>query len=226
MFNTGIESVFFDMDGVIIDSEPLWTRAEKKVLETVGINLTTEMSHLTKELNTRDTVNYWHNRKPWQKKSTKQVEQEIMDEIKRLINEEGSLMPGLTGALKLFSDHKMKMAVASGSPNDIIQFVLKKFDLNDFFVSYRSCDDEEYAKPHPAVYLSLAEELRVKPENCIVFEDTFFGLLAAKSARMRTVALLQKEFYDQSRYDFSDLKIRSFSEFTEKTFTLLSSETY
>ncbi|HJX71575.1 MAG TPA: HAD-IA family hydrolase, partial [Bacteroidales bacterium] len=76
-----------------------------------------------------------------------------------------------------------------------------------------SSEYEEFGKPHPAVYISAARLLDVKPESCLAFEDSFFGALAAKSARMKVVAVLDKKDYVSSRFDFTDLRITSLDSF-------------
>jgi sugar-phosphatase len=73
-------------------------------------------------------------------------------------------------------------------------------------------------KPHPEVFLRTAGLLKVDPTRCLVFEDSFYGVIAAKAARMKVVAMPDPSEYDQERFSAADLKIRSLDEFTLDTF--------
>jgi mannitol-1-/sugar-/sorbitol-6-/2-deoxyglucose-6-phosphatase len=214
-----IEAVIFDLDGVIVDSEPLWTKGEQRVLKTVGLDLTDEMCELTKGFSINDTINFWYSRKPWTGKSLKEVGQEVLKAVMELIALEAVPVKGMIETLGYLSSKGIKTAVASGSPLELIYLVLEKFEIKDKFNVIRSCNGEEFPKPHPAVYLSTAGVLKTNPLKCLVFEDTFTGLLAAKSARMKAIALLEDaDKYNNSKFDFADVKIRSFSEFDEQLF--------
>ena len=214
-----IEAVIFDFDGVIVDSEPLWTKGEQEVFRTVGLDLTDEMCELTKGFDIRDTVNFWYSRIPWNSKNLKQIEQEILETVTELIVSNGAPIEGMMGTLEFFQKKGIRTAVASGSPLELINPVLEKFGIKKAFEAIRSCDGEEFPKPHPAIYISTARILKTEPLNCLVFEDTFTGLLAAKSARMKTIALLENpEKFNNPKFEFTDVKIRSFSEFDEQLF--------
>lgn len=217
-----LEAVIFDLDGVIINSEPLWTLAETRVFKTVGVELNPEMCSRTVGLDTMATIQYWHDRFPWDNKSFFVLYKELMAEIQRCIDESGKLMDGFLDLLQLLTDRQMVMAVASSSPMSLITFVLKKFHLFDFFRIVQSSETEEYGKPHPAVYIQAARKLNISPLRCLVFEDSFYGALAAKAARMKVVAVPGEEAVNDSRFDFADLKIASLTDFKPSHFDMLS----
>lgn len=217
-----IKGVVFDLDGVIIDSEPLWKIAEKKVFKTVGIELTTDMCRQTTGLDNMSTVRYWHAFRPWNNKTPEQVASEISDEIKSLILQLGKPKKGVMKIIELFSNLNIPLAVASSSDMKIIDAALEKIKLRDKFAAIHSSEFEEFGKPHPAVYISAARLLQVKPENCLAFEDSFFGALAAKSAMMKVVAVLERKDFTGSRFDFTDLKIKSLDSFGMHEFEVLN----
>ncbi len=217
-----IKGVVFDLDGVIIDSEPLWKIAEKKVFKTVGIELTTDMCRQTTGLDNMSTVRYWNAFRPWKNKTPEQVAYEIYDEVRSLILQLDKPKKGVIKIIELFSDLSIPLAVASSSDMKIIDTALEKIKLRDKFAAIHSSEFEEFGKPHPAVYISAAGLLHVKPENCLAFEDSFFGSLAAKSARMKVVAVLENEEYTGSRFDFTDLKIKSLDSFGMHEFEILN----
>ncbi|NJK98024.1 MAG: HAD-IA family hydrolase [Bacteroidales bacterium] len=120
-----------------------------------------------------------------------------------------------------FRNEKLKIGLASGSPIRIIELVLEKLGIwNNFEVIY-SAEAEEFGKPHPAVFLSVAKQLGVVGRDCMVIEDSFYGLIAAKSARMKAIAYLPNGSYNDTRFDFADLKLRSFSDFNSTKYQYL-----
>ncbi|MBN2213023.1 MAG: hexitol phosphatase HxpB [Bacteroidales bacterium] len=217
-----INGVVFDLDGVVIDSEPLWKIAEKKVFKTVGIELTTGMCRQTTGLDNMSTVRHWYSFKPWKNKSPEQVASEISDEVISLIRQYGKPKDGIMNIIDFFSDLSIPLAVASSSGIKIINAALEKIKLKDKFAAVHSSESEEFGKPHPAVYISAAGLLDLRPEDCLAFEDSFFGALAAKSAMMKVVAVLEKQDYLDSRFDFTDLKIESLDSFGMHEFNNLN----
>jgi sugar-phosphatase len=112
----------------------------------------------------------------------------------------------------------IKMALASSSPMMLIDTFLEKFEIQSFFKVKHSAEFEEYGKPHPGVYITTAKKLGVHPSLCLAFEDSFNGLLAAKSAMMKAVVVPDSGHFPEERFAIADLKIRSLEEFGEKEF--------
>jgi mannitol-1-/sugar-/sorbitol-6-/2-deoxyglucose-6-phosphatase len=218
-----IKAVIFDFDGIIIDSEPLWVQAEMDVFGAVGVKLTPEMCRKTTGLGTQDTIKYWYTACPWTGKSAFQVYKEIMETMQMLIFEKADLKEGYLDVLQLFVDKKIPVAVASSSPLKLITTALKKFHLFDFFKIISSAENEEFGKPHPALYLGAAKKMGIEPVNCLAFEDSFNGAIAAKAARMKLVTVPDSHDFSSTRFDFADLKIPSLKDFKEKNFEQLNS---
>ncbi len=217
-----IKAVIFDFDGIIIDSEPLWVEAEIEVFKTVGVELKPELCRLTTGLNTQDTIQYWHNIHKWTGKSTFQVYKEILEAMQILILERADLKDGFLDVLQLFVDKKIPVGVASSSPLKLITTALKKFHLFEFFKIISSSENEEFGKPHPALYLGATRKLGIDPVNCLAFEDSLNGAIAAKAARMKLVTVPDSHDYASTRFDFSDLKLASLTQFKEKDFEFLN----
>jgi HAD superfamily hydrolase (TIGR01509 family) len=218
-----ISAAIFDLDGVIINSEPLWKKAEKKIFKKVGINLTTEMCKQTTGLDCLDTVKHWYNYKPWKDVAPEKIRDELNAEVIKLIKQKGNAVEDAERVLNLFLENDIITAVASSSPMELIKATLDILKLNGKFSVIHSSENEESGKPHPAVYLSTARFLNTIPEKCVAFEDSFYGALSAKSARMKVVAVLNDEDYNNSKFDFVDLKLNSFKEFTREHFKYLNS---
>jgi mannitol-1-/sugar-/sorbitol-6-/2-deoxyglucose-6-phosphatase len=218
-----IKAVIFDFDGIIVDSEPAWAEAEMKVFSSVGIDLTPEMCKQTTGLDTQETVRYWQRFQPWSDKSVFQVFKEIIEEMQGLLLNKVDLKEGFLDVLQLLVDKKLPLSVASSSPLKLITSGLKKFHLFDYFKIINSAENEETGKPHPALFIGTARKLGIDPTCCLVFEDSFNGAIAAKAARMKLVAVPEKQKGKSSHLDFADVKLSSLKDFSEKHFEQLNS---
>jgi mannitol-1-/sugar-/sorbitol-6-/2-deoxyglucose-6-phosphatase len=210
-----IKAVIFDMDGLLIDSEPFWQEAEINIFSTVGLHLTREMCMQTMGYKISEVIPYWYNRKPWSGKSFEQLESEIFEEAIRLIVEKGEPMPGVKYILDFFKERKLKIGLASTSPMRIINTVLSKLSITHYFEMLNSAEYEEYGKPHPAVFINGAKKLDIETHSCLVFEDSFNGLIAAKAARMKTISIPDKYYFNQAKFDIADFKLNSLLEFND-----------
>ena len=208
-----MQAIIFDMDGLLIDSEPLWHEAEMTVFPTVGIHLTAEQCCETTGIRLDDVVKIRYNERPWTGKSLKQVEQEIVDELIALIREKLTIKPGVHEILAFFQAKKLPLAVASSSEFRIIHAALDKMNLSDAFSVIHSAEVEQYAKPHPAVYIHTAEKMKVQAIDCLAFEDSLPGVIAAKAARMKVVAVPE---IARPQFAVADVKLASLLEFTEE----------
>lgn len=211
-----LKAVIFDMDGLLIDSEPLWQEAEKMVFKTVGIDLTTEMCHEVMGFRIEEVVQHWYRFKPWTNITLEEVKNNVLFEVAQLIEQKGRSMPGVNYILDFFQTQEFKIGLASASHLILINAVVKKIGVEKYFQVLHSAQFEEYGKPHPAVYIEAAKKLEVHPTECIAFEDSFNGLIAAKAARMKTVAIPEKNMIHQTRFDIADYKLNSLYDFNEK----------
>ena len=211
-----INTVIFDMDGLLIDSEPLWGQAMREVFATVGVELSMEQASHTTGLRTVEVVDYWHNFFKWEGKSTEQVTNEIIDSITAKIIKEGEVMEGLEYILNYFEQKKFKMGLASSSPLRLIEAAVAHFGIKDRFQVISSAEFETHGKPHPAVYLSCAKALGSNPLQCIAFEDSVTGMTAAKAARMKVVVVPELHNRNNKRYALADVQLTSLKDFNDE----------
>lgn len=217
-----IKAVIFDMDGVLIDSEPLWQEAEKKAFGRIGIHLTTEMCMETMGVRTDEVVDYWYKKRPWSGKSPKEIVDEIFAEMERRIHERGQPREGVPYILDFFRKKKIRLALATSSYVRIIRAVLHKINLEHVFEVVHSGEFEEFGKPHPAIYDSTVKKLNIAAHEAIAFEDSYNGLRSAKAAGLKTVVIPDQREWDDRKFDLADLKFRSLLEFNEAYFQYLS----
>ncbi len=214
------------MDGLLLDSEPYWKEAEIEVFTKLGVPLTGEMCDSTVGKRIEEVVRYWHELYPWDKigpgASFEDVSEEVIRKVIALINERGTPLEGVDYVIKFFKDRKIRTAIASSSAMKIIEAVLDKFNIRNEFAVIHSAEHEQYGKPHPAVYINTAKLLAAAPGNCLAFEDSYNGLLAAKSAGMKTVIVPEGRYFEDKRFDIADIKIRRLPEFNEEIIKCLN----
>lgn len=218
-----IKAIIFDLDGTLIDSETLWKEAEIEVFGQLGVILTPEQCQQTVGLSAPQVVKYWYNKMPWKSdRSFDEITHDILQRVIELIYKEASLKEGVHEIIDFFLSKELPMVIASSSPKSYIKNFVRHFQLDGVFKKVFSALDEEYVKPHPAVYISAARYLGVDRADCLAFEDSFFGLLSAKSAYMKTVAVLEQQDYLSSKFDFADVKIDSLNKFDQQQFDFLN----
>ena len=210
-----IDTVIFDMDGLLIDSEPLWYEAMQEVFAKQGVSLTKELASHTTGLRTIEVVSYWHRFFDWKNVSQEAIADEIIDRVIDKILTTATLMPGTHQILSYFKTKGVKMGLASSSPMRLIKAALQHFELEHYFDGLYSAEREDYGKPHPAVYLACAHALGVSPLSCLAFEDSINGMIAAKAARMKVVAIPEHHNFSNPKYVLADLKLSSLADFTE-----------
>ncbi len=218
-----IRAVIFDMDGVLLDSEPYWQEAQREAFIKVGVDVTDAMCHETMGLRIDEVVAHWFKRFGWHGLSCKEVEEQVIQGVIDRIHAHGELLPGVGRAVGFFRNKDLRIALASSSAVRLINAVIDKFELRNSFDVIHSAEHEAYGKPHPAIYLSTADRLGVDPTSCLAVEDSFNGLIAAKAARMKTVCIPAKHMWDQTKFDIADVKLRSLNDVTEDIFVRLNS---
>ena len=188
------KAFIFDMDGVIIDSEPIHARAKMATLREYGINLSAEEIGLDKYVG-RSAKSFWEDMKirfpetfteDWQVMAGKKYEKYM-----HILNNDASIhaIRGIPELLQRLKDGGYRIGLGSSSVRPMVKNVLTRFGIIGYFDALTTGDEVEHAKPDPAIYLLAAQRLGVKPENCIVVEDAASGVKAAKAAGMKCIAV-------------------------------------
>ena len=187
-----LDAVIFDLDGVLIDSEPFWQQAEVARFAEVGLHVEQPDTRQTMGLRIEEAVGYWHARRPWPNGDDPDhtaLVGRILDTVEELVLTRGEPLPGALDAVAAAEKLGLRLAVASSSKDRIIAAALRRLGLSDTFEVVRSAEHEAHGKPHPAVFLRAAADLGVEPTRCLVVEDSFNGMVAALAARMRCVVV-------------------------------------
>ncbi|MDK1234474.1 hexitol phosphatase HxpB [Cronobacter turicensis] len=208
-----ILAAIFDMDGLLIDSEPLWDQAELEVIATLGVD-TSRRHELPDTLGLRIdlVVALWFAQQPWNGPSVDEVTQRIITRSMTLVEEQRPLLPGVADAIALCKAQGLKVGLASASPLRMLERVLTLFDLRDQFDVLASAEHLPYSKPHPQVYLDAAAKLGVDPLCCVTLEDSVNGMVATKAARMRSIVVPAEENRSDARWALANIRLNSLTE--------------
>jgi len=210
-----VQAAIFDMDGLLIDSEPLWMQSELEIFSSIGVDITKK--HLiphTLGLRIDQTVRIWAQALPWKGPSEAEVTARIIARTLELVEEKKPLLPGVVQALALCQARGIKIGLASASPLHMLDKVLEMFNLQAYFQTRTSAENLAYSKPHPEVYLLAAESLGVDPLDCVTLEDSFNGMIATKAARMRSIVVPDHTLSDDPRWTLADVKLASLTDLT------------
>ncbi len=183
-----IKAIVFDMDGVIVDSEKLHFQAwkilfkqekgieidEKYFKKMVGTTDLFTVRHFFRKYKIRGNIQEWRMKK-------KRI-------ILKMFREKGKIFPGVKHIIRKLSA-KYKMGLATGAWRASANVVMKKFDLKQYISKMVTKEDVRNHKPHPQAYQKMANLLGVDEKECVVFEDSVPGILAAKRAKCKCIAV-------------------------------------
>jgi sugar-phosphatase len=216
-----LDTVIFDMDGLLIDSEPLWGEAADEVFSLYGIQLSKEQYATTTGLRTKEFVQWWFRHYQLGEAELARAEENIVQRVIAKVGERGTVMPGVQYIFEFFKRKGFKIGLASSSPQSLIDLVVHICQIGHFLNAISSAEHLPYGKPHPQVYLNCAELLQSHPTQCISFEDSFNGMIAAKAARMKCVVVPHHSQQKDERWGAADLKLSSLQNFGELHLNLI-----
>lgn len=203
-----IEAAIFDMDGLLIDSEPFWRQSHIEVLGRYGYVITEDDVRAAAGKRTGDQVALWQERFGWERPSNDVVTQEIVQNVARLIHRSGVALPGAHDLIDVLAQHNVPIAVASSSSAELIDIVLNRLGIAEKMQFAHSAEHEPRGKPFPDVFLSTAVRLGVAAAQCVVFEDSLNGVLAAKAAGMKCIAVPEQP-HSVQEFSHADLVVPS-----------------
>jgi sugar-phosphatase len=197
----------------LVDSEPYWKIAEKICFGKLGLTLTDELLRQVMGFRLNEVVEHWYNYQPWGEKNFEAVEADVLETVKQLIADNANALPSVVDTLKLCKDNGYKIALASSSAMSLINVVVDKLNIRQYFDLLVSAENEPYGKPHPSVFLTTANQLNVLPTECLVFEDSVNGMVAAKAARMKCIVVPEAEKQNEQYWYLANYQLKTLEDF-------------
>jgi HAD superfamily hydrolase (TIGR01509 family) len=216
-----LNTVIFDMDGLLIDSEPSWQAAGMETMRQFDVDLTLDQYHITTGLRTREWIDHWFNHFNIDKKYAVQAEKTLVRAAIQKITEQAEPMPGVQAIFSFFREKKFRIGLATSSPLDLVEPVVNKLNIGSSLDAISSAGTLPFSKPHPQVYINCAKLLDVSPLQCLCFEDSFNGLIAAKAARMKCVIIPAPDQYQLAKWGAADLKLPALTAFGDQQLAAL-----
>jgi HAD superfamily hydrolase (TIGR01509 family) len=198
------EAVIFDMDGVLIDSEPIWKIAMEQAFHSVGCMLTREDFQKTVGLRIDEVVSYWYKVAPWENETEHEVEQMIIQKMVEFLSVAVKPLVGVVETLQYLKEKGLKIGLATSSYRILVDTVLYACEITEYFDVIHTAEEEDYGKPHPAVYMTAADRLGVNFSKCLVIEDSINGVISGKAARMQVVCIPEKTHHVNPKLILAD----------------------
>lgn len=216
-----LTTVIFDMDGLLIDSEPLWSEAATEVFAYYGKKMTAADFAATTGLRTSEFVSWWLRDYKFDNTELEKIGEKIVELVNKKIQLQGRAMPGAEYILDFFHHRGYKIGLATSSPMTVADTVINLLQIENYIQAKTSAEKLQYGKPHPQVYLDCADALQSSPLECICFEDSVNGMIAAKAARMKCVVVPTYNQQKDEKWSVADLKISSLKNFSSLHLNLI-----
>lgn len=205
----GLRAVIFDMDGVLIDTEPVWRRVEIEVFASLGVAITDAECRESMGMRVNEVVRSWQQRRPWSGASVDNVTRRIVDGVIEHVRRHGVAIDGVSSAVSAVRRAGLLCAVASSSPAALIAAVVERLRIDGDVDVVCSAENDVHGKPAPDIYLRTASLLGVPAASCLAIEDSINGVLSARAAGMPCIAIPDEVTASDPRMDRATLRLDS-----------------
>jgi HAD superfamily hydrolase (TIGR01509 family) len=206
-----IDAVVFDLDGVIVDSEQVWNEVREQLTRERGGRWHDRAQRDMMGMSSAEWSRYMHDALGL-RESPEEINAEVVRRMIERYRERLPLIPGAVEAVERLAE-RWPLGLASSANREIIELVLEESGLGPRFRATVSSEEVERGKPAPDVYLEAAHRLGVAPERCAAVEDSRAGILAARAAGMRVIAIPNPHFPpDAETLEDADVVLESVAE--------------
>ncbi len=197
-------AAIFDLDGTLVDSNSVWEKIDRIILQKRGIRCSDEFIRKLTAMTYEDAANEMH------KLGVKETTEELINECNMLAAQEYRynifLKDGVREYLEYLKKNGIRTAIATASPKELYEPVLRNNHIYNYFDAFCTTEDVGKSKDYPDIYLYAASKIDTNPADCAVFEDVLKGIISAKNAGMKAIGVYDK-------YSAEDLvTIRAFAD--------------
>lgn len=182
-----LQAVIFDMDGVIIDSEPFHLEVNRGIYRELGIEFSEKVYENYVGVTNEEMWADIKKNHSLPHSVSELMEMQISRDMEHIKKGREKPIPGVVELLEEICRNGIPAALASSSSERLIELIISSFNIKDKFAAIVSGANMEKGKPAPDIFLHTASLLNLPPENCVVIEDSRNGVMAAKAAGMKCV---------------------------------------
>lgn len=218
-----INGVIFDLDGTLIDSMWIWEEIDIEYLQRYESELPKDLQHEINGMSFTETACYFKERFQIPD-SIEEIKQEWNRMAWQKYRDEIPLKDGAMEFLSYLKKQNIPCGIASSNSKELIELVVNKHKIAGFFQSIRNSCEVKQGKPSPDIYLLVAEDLGVKPEECLVFEDVMQGVIGGKRANMKVCNVFDEHVKGDAGQikRIADYFIKSYHEIMQNKFEIVN----
>ena len=207
------EAFIFDLDGTLVDSMWIWKQIDIDYLKKYGVELPEDLQYEIEGMSFTETARYFKERFCIDD-DIETIKAEWNHMAADLYENEIRLKSGAANLLKRLSERGLRLGIGTSNFRALAESVLYSNGIHAYFDVIRTSCEVSKGKPNPDIYIKVAEELKIDPSKCMVFEDTYAGILAAKRAGMKSCAVY--DAYSKTRWqeliELADMHVESMDE--------------
>lgn len=183
-----IEAVIFDLDGTLVDSMWMWKSIDIEYLAKFGLEMPEDLQRCIEGMSFSETAVYFKERFMLPD-SLEQIKSDWNEMAWKKYEFEVPLKDGVKEFLTYLKQNNIPAGIATSNSRELVDLIIDTHDMKGYFSSIRTSCEVSKGKPSPDIYLLVAEDLGVSPQNCLVFEDVLQGVMAGKNAGMKVCAV-------------------------------------
>ncbi|MCT4596400.1 MAG: HAD family phosphatase [Vallitalea sp.] len=208
-----IKAVIFDLDGTLIDSMWLWESIDIEYLGRYNIELPDTLQSDIEGMSFTETAQYFKDRFNIAD-SIDKIKSDWNDMAWEYYKHQVELKDGVLEFLNYLQENNIPIGIGTSNSKELVELIINKYNISHYFTSIRTSCEVNKGKPYPDIFLKVAEDLNVKAEDCIVFEDVPNGIIAGKKAGMKVCAIYDEfsEAMDKEKKELADFYIMNYNE--------------
>lgn len=209
-----IKGVLFDLDGTLIDSMWVWKEVDEKYVHKYGLKEPEGFYQTIEGMSFMETARYYQKTFPQLNRTPEEIGKEWFQMVEAIYEKEVTLKKGAGEFLARLKQHGIKIGIATSNIRELAESVLEAQKVLAYFDVICTSGEVNAGKPEPDVYLKAAEKLKLKPQECLVFEDVPNGILAGKRAGMKVCAVEDSFTSDvwEEKKKLADYAIKDYTE--------------